>query len=668
MMLVLKTPSVIPTLPALSQLKPSKSSHTPSKITAKPMVHTTRLADLLSDNSSDDEDEGSFRDVSGSKRHDGAAMAAEDMGLNLDDDLETAIFNDAKTVELLPKRSYQTGKRKAGEIKRKIPLPSQAASSTNQPQAEWKLIQRIAELEKQNSQLLASMQSKSEELKALRQEALEQNAGSLGELLSDGSGRIGAPQAKIIELAKKARRLTIAVEKERSLNATLSSKLHELQTRQANTSRTKTEAESIAESAAQAANAELKSVKEKLGQINRKYEDERIQNQNLKVEMRQMRRALVKEIGDDVSPDKIFDQGSGWKGRAQQIITLKARIQDLTRQNEAQRTRQKEKPTETRTDTAGDDAAFDRNNSEARIGVDPFDESHRTSIRRIESDRKHALNKMTVELEALRKEHVEVRRKHDAVLARNRLLEKDMQDLKQKLITVVQKGGADDKLVQALQNEVAKLKGKLHVMHARAMEAQDESGHASPRSRTSSNQHHLPDNRLNSIPSRPCSNHAPSPPARSVSLSGPANDVQTMGLQSQLRSLAVENQRLKELRQVLEADLQAADQKTLALATDLKRERQRVSKIPVASHGAVQSNGGGGANADESKIGRLESDIELLVDEQEALKTTLRDTLARTQKEIGIFSDLLAQTREAYRVDLERIVKHVQRLSTTTNG
>lgn len=48
-----------------------------------------------------------------------------------------------------------------------------------------------------------------------------------------------------------------------------------------------------------------------------------------KTERDKVTRALAKEVGDDTPISKVVEGGSDWRGRAQQITLLKAKISDL---------------------------------------------------------------------------------------------------------------------------------------------------------------------------------------------------------------------------------------------------------------------------------------------------------------------------------------------------
>ena len=55
----------------------------------------------------------------------------------------------------------------------------------------------------------------------------------------------------------------------------------------------------------------------------------RLQANLFKTEKDKVTRALLKEVGDDTPLSKLVEGGSDWRGRAQQISLLKAKITDL---------------------------------------------------------------------------------------------------------------------------------------------------------------------------------------------------------------------------------------------------------------------------------------------------------------------------------------------------
>ena len=129
--------------------------------------------------------------------------------------------------------------------------------------------------------------------------------------------------AKVIELSKKARRLTVAYEKEKTRNDALEKQLKQIL--QENHDKPPIQPQ-----------MDQKLVKDKLNIINRKLEEERIHVQKLKLEITNLNKILIKEVGPDFSLNK-YQQSVGWKGRQEQISLLKEKLKDMKQRLEQQK-------------------------------------------------------------------------------------------------------------------------------------------------------------------------------------------------------------------------------------------------------------------------------------------------------------------------------------------
>ncbi|KAJ3275684.1 Coiled-coil domain-containing protein 13, partial [Borealophlyctis nickersoniae] len=363
----------------------------------------------------------------------------------------------------------------------------------------------------------------------------------------------GVAESKIIELAKKARRLTVALEKEKTINSTLLGRIKQMERQ-----------DQIRQSASSAAAngggrsdverqqaAELKLLKEKFVQTTQKLEDERLQAHALRVELRNAHKALVAEVGEDVPLAKILDSTSGWKGRAQQIHILKDKLQAALRRHNT------------------DSAVVLSSNDAMTLGSPSSsssvqDDRHRSSIRKIETERRVALEKAAEELEKLRAEHADLKSKHEGVLARNKTLERHLRDLKPKVAILVEKASKDDALVKALQGEVEKWKtgrtkkDDIIYDNLKAICSEQEA-------QISKQEHEIA--RLE----RDLALQHRQPSYEGTS----SHDVTIMTLHATLRSLTVENDRLKELKGVLEEGMRKAEERVAELVVELKRERRK---------------------------------------------------------------------------------------------
>ncbi|KAJ3020441.1 Coiled-coil domain-containing protein 13 [Thoreauomyces humboldtii] len=528
----------------------------------------------------------------------GPALAAEDMGLNLDEDLELAIFGDTATVLQPSRKKRETRNLSNTHTRGSQPPSSHVRSNTSQ---EWEVLTRITELEKQNTQLRAELLVKTQEVKALRHEALEYSL-TPEDGAAEANTRSGSREAKIIELAKKARRLTVALERERSQNTVLSNQLKHAQIQERASKK-----EFVPDAAAAKALSEARTMKDKLMQATRKLEDERMAAQSLRTELRSMHQVLRKEIGDDVPLSKIMESGAGWKGRAQQIITLKAKISGLTHNHPPVGT----------------------NNLSTTPQPTSYDDAHRETIRRIESDRKLATEAAMKELSESRGIIDELKRKQEAVLARNKLLEREVKDHKRDLATLMRKAGTDDQLIAALHAQMARLTKKMKLQ---------------PRARG-----------------------APPPPCNSNSNNINANKrLSKYDLDHNLpthAALELENASLSSMRETLEKRFLAATARIGELSSDLAKERRRGAANGAAKHPHTRHGGGGGNGTplprDDAED--MYEKLSLLEDENAALRTTLQQTQETTQGEIAIFHRLLQQTRDGFRRDMTAIVEQTKR-------
>lgn len=130
-----------------------------------------------------------------------------------------------------------------------------------------------------------------------------------------------------------------------------------------------------------------------------------------------------------------------WRGRAQQIILLKSKVKEWKRRYENASASPKSSTSST---TGSMSSTFD------------VDDRNRQQLEKLE-------HKARVELAETKKEVVEkneiiadFKLKVEALNARNRTLEKTIQDLKVKLGRVLEKTNTDNKLIEALQAELEK--------------------------------------------------------------------------------------------------------------------------------------------------------------------------------------------------------------------
>ena len=270
---------------------------------------------------------------------------------------------------------------------------------------------------------------------------------------------------KMRELAKRSKAATMALGRERAETARLKGEVAALR-REAGErtagSRPSTTSVAPAGSAAarlEAANAavragreapevkdrEIKELRERSAYTAARLHEAKLAVQSTRAELARYQRALAKEVGEDVGRgdilSKLLEEGSGAKGRAQQITLLRQQVRDLQR----------------KLSEAGGAGV-------SEVGASPphspggVDEKQRLTLASIESERRRELERLMLREAELEGEVSEGRKKVEAMGARIRILEADVRGKKEKLKALLDKSDADDQLVHVLRDELEKLK------------------------------------------------------------------------------------------------------------------------------------------------------------------------------------------------------------------
>eukprot|EP00771_Trimastix_marina_P001830 gnl/Trimastix_PCT/2934.p2 GENE.gnl/Trimastix_PCT/2934~~gnl/Trimastix_PCT/2934.p2 ORF type:complete len:327 (-),score=85.30 gnl/Trimastix_PCT/2934:54-950(-) len=236
---------------------------------------------------------------------------------------------------------------------------------------------------------------------------------------------------------KKNRNLTVAIERERSKNANLQKSLAVLEQellQKPGAIRPGAPIPAVpTEDAAQLAIA-LRKEKEKNTQLAARLHETRVHLQTTELKLQKTQRALVREVGEETPLNKVLDEQSNWRGRAQSIAVLKTKVHNLTQQ--------------VRANIASAASEGDGSSQTTQRSSVMSSEPKRATRWIEECDRLQAqLTAKTDELEALR-------HRAEAHGARNKVLEKDTREMRKKLSAMVAKHQNDDALIQALREQV----------------------------------------------------------------------------------------------------------------------------------------------------------------------------------------------------------------------
>ena len=247
-----------------------------------------------------------------------------------------------------------------------------------------------------------------------------------------------------MELAKKNRALNVGIEREKSRVARLQS---ELEASKKSPRKAGGKGSSASEQSdgggisKQLLSREISAWKEKYSDVSKKLVDVQTKHDSIKVERDRLARVLSKEVGEDVSVSKILEEGSDWRGRAQQIILLKEKIRDL-RKELGRTTSVPESPS-------------------ARL-----QEKNRKTLQKLEGTKRREKELLAKELDTMGGEFRALKKRHEATCSRKQTIEAENKDLKQNMGMLLAKTQNDDRLIEAFKKELQFLRDKAEASDA----------------------------------------------------------------------------------------------------------------------------------------------------------------------------------------------------------
>ncbi|EQC40840.1 hypothetical protein SDRG_01907 [Saprolegnia diclina VS20] len=314
--------------------------------------------------------------------------------------------------------------------------PAIETSSNNQSDFKWDGISDIQSLKHQNAELVAAIKSHKQQINELQLllEALEPIPGLDVDAFKDilqGSEIVDHDirNVKIVHQAKKLRQATLAYNKEKTRAAAASTKMAEMERAVEAAQTLQLKAERALQRLQQQPRPDVaKKVPspEKEVAASKKLEELKLKCEAQAVELKRTQRALQREVGDDVALSDILDASdSGKRGRAQQIVMLKAKIKKLERAQPS--------PVDVPRDVdrkAEDDLAASK------------------------LERRKQSEKLLEDGNALREGHEKLHKKYEATKARLHVFEKESSKSKVKISVLLEKSKNDDLLIDRLQSEL----------------------------------------------------------------------------------------------------------------------------------------------------------------------------------------------------------------------
>jgi len=164
--------------------------------------------------------------------------------------------------------------------------------------------------------------------------------------------------------------------------------------------------------------------------------------------MQRQKKVLIKELGPDESLERALAAAddpvaAGWKGRATQIAQLQRQTRDLKEQ-----LKKGGEPSEADADVATPQRAMPRRSLPA--------EKDRAAVDKAAEKRREEFDRLQEEVEKLRGDQGEAKRKREGLKSRNAVLEGQLKEAKAHVLTLVQKSENDDELVAAMRRQLGR--------------------------------------------------------------------------------------------------------------------------------------------------------------------------------------------------------------------
>ncbi|KAL9658594.1 hypothetical protein ABK040_006131 [Willaertia magna] len=511
-------------------------------------------------------------------------------------------------------------------------------------------------MEEANSKLLEELQEKDSLIDKLRGEIEKLRSENISEV---GSDDLDLKDKKILDLAKKNKALTVQLHKEKSKVNSLTEQLSKLSTPStennlnakhfsSKSKDNKVEPASDDSSVVEEHERQIKEYKEKLEKSEKRSKMLREQNEKYKSENLKLRTVIQKEVGEDVVIDNLLNSTEGFRGRAQQIYLLKNKVKDLMKKLETVSTL-----------NAGNSSPSLNSENVSKVNIDASyvtqsvgsDEKQKKLLEKIEQERKEELSNLKKQITEKTDEIKEMKLKYEASISRNKILEKSVYEVRTKLNKLLEKSENDSRYITALKGELDNAKKK-----------RSDSARSGRQPLTQGNFYQLEQENIKlkedlemkeeiikalktelQLSSKKILDTMQLRSSESFSRMSQENEEE---LKLKLTIAEIEVEKLRELRTLLFSKMSEVELKLKEAGDVLLQERQRNAELERKNQLLRREEKP--QIIDNIDYQQLLDQIDILKDENNALKLTLESSKNKKDEELQIFQELIDSQKKKY--------------------
>ena len=547
----------------------------------------------------------------------------------------------------------------------------------------WDNFDQVKQLSEANASLLQQLDSKDKEIDKMKAMVaatapiggfdVEKLSGVIGQNGKYVDEETGFKDAKIVELAKKNRRLSVTMEKERSKVGKLAKEIERLQKElKSSKSKSKTANRMLPADTKnnrnnnkdKASSKELAAAENEIKKLRRRTDAIRISRDKAKEDVRRVINVLRKEVGDSINVDAVL-QGTmseeGWRGRSQQIVMLRTKCKRL--EKEIKRLREGDFGNERR---GGKGMVKNTSSSTSLRSSFDVDERATNQIKEMERNKLEAAETVARELGEMRKIAILQKEKLDGQKARLSNLTKDNKKMRGEIKVLLNKTGTDDKLIDALREEVAQSRAAVNEMSRRLESIKMHDGMNEAEwtllKKNKKEQRQQLEQQTEMIATLRAQVEQMQNNATTDLATRAEQDLSIHNKNTDINLLKIESERVTEMAEMFKNKFENETRKNAAAASKIRELESRCVSLERRL-GNIHS-GGLKRQPPADQFQQLKDKLALQIEENLALKKSFRTGLATKEEELRILRTLTEQQQAAY----ENAMTHMKRQVKQTAG